>query len=121
MPGLMVLHSVLHDHAFMYLLGLGVGKFALVDKGGNAGIQGMDTLSMGSRQTTKRSSLQKCQKWSLDLIVVPMASSTCQDIFWHSGVIVPLSMRVWRVSQSLPLNIIFSCFHPVLWLSASSA
>ena len=68
-----------------------------------------------------RSFSWKCQKWSLDLIVVMMASSTCQGIFWLSGVMVPLLMRVWRVCLSLPSNIILSCFQTVLLSSACLA
>ena len=39
--------------------------------------------SLGSWHTSKSSSSQKCQKWSSDLIVVPVESSTCQVIFGY--------------------------------------
>ena len=47
----------------------------------------------GSWCTSESSSSWKCQKWSSDLIVVVMESSTCWGIFWLSRVMVPLSMK----------------------------
>ena len=50
--------------------------------------------SLGPWYTSERSLSQKCQKWSLDIMVVAMASNTCLWVFWCLGVMVSLSRSV---------------------------
>ena len=83
--GLMVSHCMLQDHDFVHLLGLGVGKLALGNKGTDVGRQGMDTL-VRELADIRQKLIPEC---SSALIIV--------SIFWCSGVMVPLSIRDWRV------------------------
>ena len=75
--------------------------------------------SLGCQCTSERSLYQQCQKCSSDLILVAMASVVCWAVFWLSGVIVPVTMSVYRVCWYLPSNIILNCFQP-LWEGSSS-
>ena len=70
--------------------------------------------------TSESSSSLCAQKCSLALIVIPMASREGHGVFMFSSVVVPLSVRVWRVSLFSPSNMSLSCFQPLWYSSASS-
>ena len=78
--GLMVSHCMLEDHYLQHLLHLFMEELALVDEGYDLVFRAW-MPSSGHWHMSKRSSSQKCQKWSLDLKVVTMASNTCYGDF----------------------------------------
>ena len=107
-PGLMCYMVCCRTMIFSIFCVWGLRQFALGDKGSDAGGQGVDTV------------IRELVDIGEDLIpAVPEillgldsgASSTKPSwgILWLSGVMVPLSMRDWKVCWSLPLNIIVSC------------
>ena len=60
------------------------------------------------------------QKCSSGLTVVLMPPRVAQGVFMISSVVVPMSIKVWRASLSLPSNMSLSCFQLLQWLSACS-
>ena len=117
--GLIISHCMLQDHDFKHLLGLGMREFTLADKGGYAGRQGMDTLIRELADVREQFILEMPEM----LISLYSSADGIMGFPEHllfSRVMVPLSMRDWRVCVSLPPNIIFSCFQPVWQSSASS-
>ena len=116
-PCLMVKHCALQEHEFWHLFGFGVREFTMGDDSSDMGIQGMDTL-IRELADIGEEFVPEMQVVVFSLygafMVVLIASKACQ-VSSDS-----LSLRDWRVYQSSLSNIIFSCFHPVFWSSASS-
>ena len=79
-PCHVVLHCVLQDHDFEHFYGLGVGEFALGDKGTYMDTQGMDTL-IGELADIREQFVPEVPDSSSDFILVPVASRESQGIF----------------------------------------
>ena len=109
----MVPYHMLEDLDLQHLVGIIVGKCAIIDEGHDAGAQGVDAFIgplvhiWGTHLRSARRGLQT--RWSLQWHPIPAGG-----VFCYSSVMVPLSIRVW----SLPvftLQHIFSCSSQSLW------
>ena len=114
---LMVPYSMLENHDLQHILGFGVGKLALGDEVADVLRQCVYSLA-GLLPNIRDKFVPMGPKMLLVLMVVTIASRVALGFFISSGIMVQLSVRVWRACLSSCSNMSLSCIQPLQLSSA---
>ena len=118
-PCLVVSHCMLQDHDFEHFLGMGVSEFTLGDEGTDMGRQSMNTLNREPADIRQKLFLEVPE-------MLPRVHCITNGIKSKPGHLLtlqgdgPIVYEGLEAFLSLPSNILWSCFQPVLQSSASS-